>query len=194
MYEAAVRTYGLPSKEKGAWDKIGGGKDVDHEALTIPLSEYLKNPPEPWSVSIALEYLHNIMEDEGPFEGVIGISEGASVAATLLIEDIQACKAKQERSHFRCGIFYIGAPAWWPDGTRAWLAEEHGQMIDLPTCHVMGANDVFKAGAEALLKICDSDKTLVIADPGGHRIPQDYDTNKLMADWVRERERELLEG
>lgn len=194
MYEAAVRKYGLPSKERGCWDKTGGERDIDIEALTVPLAEYLKNPPEPWSVGIALEYLHNIMEDEGPFEGVIGISEGASVAATLLIEDIQACKARQTRSHFRCGIFYIGAPAWWPDGTRAWLAEEHGQMIDLPTCHIIGANDVFRIGGEELLKICDLDKALVISDPGGHRIPQDYETNKLMADWVREREREMLRG
>ena len=194
MYEAAVRKYGMPSKERGYWDKTGEERELNMEALTIPLAEYLKNPPEPWSVGIALEYLHNIMEDEGPFEGVIGISEGASVAATLLIEDLQACKARQTRSHFRCGIFYIGAPAWWPDGTRAWLAEEHGQMIDLPTCHIMGANDVFKMGGEALLKICDSDKALVITDPGGHRIPQDYETNKLMADWVREQERELLKG
>ena len=154
------------------------------------MSDYLENPPEAWSVGVALEYLHNVIEDEGPFDGIIGISEGASVAATLLIEDLQVCNAKQMRSNFRCGIFYIGAPAWWPDGTRAWLAEEHGQMIDLPTCHIIGVKDVFKEGAEQLLKICNQD----IRDPGGHRIPQDEETNKLMADWVRERERELLEG
>ena len=160
----------------------------------FPLAEFLKRAPEPWSVGVTLDYLYNVMEDEGPFDGVIGISEGASVAATLLIEDIQACKAKQTRSRFRCGIFYIGAPAWWADGSKAWLAEEHGQVIDLPTCHVMGMNDVFKEGAEALLKICNSDKALVIADPGGHRIPQDYETNKRMADWVREQKRDLLGG
>ena len=159
----------------------------------FPLAEFLKRPPEPWSVGVTLDYLYNVIEDEGPFDGVIGISEGASVAATLLIEDIQACKAKQTQSRFRCGIFYIGAPAWWADGSRAWLAEEHGQVIDLPTCHVMGMNDIFKEGAEALLKICNSDKALVIADPGGHRIPQDHETNKLMADWVREQERNVLE-
>ena len=130
------------------------------------------------------------MEDEGPFDGVMGISEGASVAATLLIEDTQACKARNTRSSFRCGIFFIGAPAWYADGTKPWMAEQDGQVIDVPTCHVMGAEDVLRIGAEQLLKICDSDKTLVIADPGGHRIPQDFDTNKLVADWIRERERE----
>ena len=143
---------------------------------------------------MALDYLYNVIEDEGPFDGVIGVSEGASVAATLLIDDIQACKAKQTQSHFRCGIFYIGAPAWSADGTRPWLAEEHGQVIDLPTCHIMGVNDTFKEGAKALLEICNSNKARVVLDPGGHRIPQDYETNKLMADWVREQERNLLAG
>ena len=189
-HEAHVRKYGL----KGWWGKPGEEQDVDEDLLTLLFAEYIKNPPEPWSVGIALEYLHNIIKDEGPFDGVIGISEGASVAATLLIEDIQACKARQTRSPLRCGIFYIGAPAWLADGTKAWLAEEHGQVIDVPTCHIMGVKDVFREGAEQLLKICESDKAFVINDPGGHRIPQDYETNKLVADWVRERERELLKG
>lgn len=193
-YEAHVRKYGAPSVEKGWWGKMEEEKDADDELLTLLFSEYMNNPPEPWSVGIALEYLHNIIEDEGPFDGVIGISEGASVAATLLVEDLQACKAKQIRSNLRCGIFFIGAPAWWADGTKAWLAEEHGQVIDVPTCHVMGSKDVFKEGAEQLLKICDSEKALVITDPGGHRIPQDYETNKLVADWVRFQERELAKG
>ena len=159
-------------------------------------SELLKNSPEPWSVIIALEYLHNIMEDEGPFDGVMGVSEGASVAATLLIEDLQACKARNAQSSLRCGIFFIGAPAWYADGTKPWIAEQHGQVIDVPTCHIMGTNDILKIGAEQLFKICDADKALVIADPGGHRIPQDFDTNKQVADWIREQERErvALEG
>lgn len=164
----------------------------EDDRLTPLFTEYMDNPPEPWSVGVALEYLHNIIEDEGPFQGVIGVSEGASVAATLLVEDIQCCRAKQMRSNFRCGLFYIGAPAWSADGTRAVLAEDDGQVIDISTCHLMGAKDVFKVGAEQLLKICDSDKALVINDPGGHRMPQDMPTNKQIAEWVREQEREFV--
>ena len=180
------RNNGPPDDENRSLQKTYTEKDF---------VEYIKNhQPDPLSVGMALEYLHNIIEDEGPFDGLIGVSEGASVAATLLIEDIKACNATNTRSALRCAIFFIGAPAWWADGSNAWLAEEHGQVIDVPTCHIMGMNDVFKQGAEQLLKICNADKALAIGVPGGHRIPQDYETNKLITDWVRERERESLEG
>ena len=165
------------------------------ERRNVLFADYIENnPPEPWSVSVALEYLHNIIEDEGPFDGVLGVSEGASVAATLLIEDIQAHQAQNTRSPLRCALFFIGAPAWSADGTKAYLAEEHGQVIDVPTCHVMGAKDILKEAAEALLNICVADKALVVPHPGGHAIPQDYEINKRVADWVREQEQEILKG
>lgn len=164
------------------------------DKLAPLFTEYMQNSPEAWSIVVALEYLHNIIEDEGPFHGVIGVSEGASVAATLLAEDIQSCKAKQTRSDFRCGLFYIGAPAWSADGMRVLSGDEDGHIINLPTCHIIGATDVFKVGAEQLLKICNRDTALVINDPVGHRIPQDMPTNQQIADWIRVQERVFVKG
>ena len=189
-YAAHVEKHGITQLKKFIWGTDAA--DDEPRDKDRPLSApYTDSPPEPWSVGVALEYLHNIMEDEGPFHGVIGISEGASVAATLLVEDIQACKAKQTKSDFRCGLFYIGTPAWSADGLKAILPETDGQVIDVPTCHVLGARDVFKVGAELLLGICDGETALTISDPGGHRIPQDVPTNQQIAGWVREQEREF---
>lgn len=50
-------------------------------------------------------------------------------------------------------------------------------------------------GAEQLLGVCEAGKATVVRDEGGHRIPQDWATNGVIAGWVREREREfVLEG
>jgi hypothetical protein len=191
-YDTHVQKHGVPNLKEGMWGIDVEPEQLEDDKLAPLFIQYMNNPPEPWSVGVALEYLHNIIEDEGPFHGVIGVSEGASVASTLLIEDIQHCQAVGIRSNFRCGLFYIGAPAWSADGTKAVLSEEYGQVINIPTCHVMGAKDVFKVGAEQLLKICNSDEALVIHDSGGHRMPQDMPTNKKIADWVREQEREFM--
>ena len=190
-YGAHVEKHGITQLKNFIWgtDTVEEKRKEDKPRST-PYTDF---PPEPWSVSVALEYLHNIMEDEGPFHGIIGVSEGACVAATLLVEDIQACKAKQTKSDFRCGLFYIGTPAWSADGMRAILPDEDGQVIDIPTCHVMGVRDVFKVGAELLRGICDEDRALIISDPGGHRIPQDAPTNEQIADWIREQERGFAE-
>lgn len=198
-YDAYTQKHGAVDVKKMLW----GASDLDEE-VKIPedeeqamkdfVSEYNKYPPEAWSVDVALEYLHNIIEDEGPFQGVIGISEGATVAATLLVEDIRRCRAQQTKSDFRCGLFYVGLPAWSAaDGAaRMVVEEEDGQVIDIPTCHIIGARDIFKAGAQLLLKICDADKALVVSDRGGHRIAQDELLNKQVADWIREQERAFV--
>src|SRR5689334_13826387 len=39
------------------------------------------------STVAAIEYLYGIMEEEGPFDGIIGYSEGATVASTLLMTE-----------------------------------------------------------------------------------------------------------
>ena len=195
--EAQVRKYGSHVPDKG-WCRTGEEEDKgvgEDELRSVLFSEYIRNnPPESWSVGIALEYLRNVIEEEGPFDGILGISEGASVAATLLIEDIQEHKANHTQSPFRCAIFFIGAPAWSVDGTKPYLAEEHGEIIPVPTCHIMGAQDILNEAADALLKTCNGDKAYVVSHPGGHKIPQDYETNKLVADWVRVQERDFLEG
>lgn len=186
-YDRHVEKHGVPD--------LKNIRDTDVEEAKrdlAPIYEDLDIAPEPWSVSVALEYLHNIIEDEGPFHGVIGVSEGAAVAATLLVEDLQSRAAGGTRSDLRCGLFYIGAPAMSADGTRAVLYEEDGQVVNVPTCHVMGVKDMFRVFAEPLLKICDPDKALVINDPGGHRIPQDVETNDLIAEWIRQQQREFV--
>ncbi|KAM0805905.1 serine hydrolase-domain-containing protein [Usnea florida] len=166
--------------------------DDDDPLASIYSSLTATNPaailPEPWSVTLALEYLHNIMDTSGPFDGVIGVSEGASVAATLLVEDLQS----HLPSTLRCALFYIGSPAMTADGTRPLTPQQDGQVITVPTCHVVGTRDGFRKGAEQLLGVCEEGKTLVVRDDGGHRIPQDWETNRRIAEWVREREREFV--
>lgn len=189
-YENHVRKYGIHNRGKDPLGMIGEGEqDLEGPGELGPLSAEILEP-KLWSVGVALEYLHNIMEDEGPFHGVVGVSEGASVAATLLIDDIQQCKDKQLKSHLRCGLFFIGAPAYWAETARP-IGKEDGQVIDVPTCHVMGSTDVFRDGGEQLLNSCHADKALVINHSGGHIVPQDLSINKKIADWIKEQERAI---
>ena len=200
-YATHVQKYGplnlakgrdIPARDASEEEKNKQPSEDDTDTPSRFGDSIMAVAPEPWSVALALEYLHNIIEDEGPFHGVIGVSEGASVAATLLVEDIQRCKAEGTKSQLRCGLFYIGAPAWKADGSRAVLGYTDGHVIDVPTCHVLGSKDVLREGAELLLGICERERALVISDEGGHRIPQDMETNELIAGWIREQERALV--
>lgn len=196
IYQNHLEKYGAPTRKLESMpsiDVVEKQREDDELLGSFFGSTFVNDVLEPWSVGVALEYLHNIIDDEGPFHGVVGVSEGAAVAATLLVEDIQHCKAMQARSDFRCALFYVGSPALSEDGMRIMHSDTDGQVINIPTCHIMGENDIFKKGSDELLKLCDSDKALTITDLGGHRIPQDMGTNKQVADWIREQERHLID-
>ena len=83
-----------------------------------------------------LEYLYEIMEKEGPFDGIVGYSEGATIAGTLLLHE-QKRKIEEGRvPMFKCALFFGGWPPMTPTLDGLVLADESDLMIELPTCHV----------------------------------------------------------
>lgn len=84
----------------------------------------------------ALEYLYEIMETEGPFDGIVGYSEGATIAGTLLLHE-QVLQEKHGRiPMFKCALFFGGWPPMKPTLDGIVLADENELMIDIPTCHI----------------------------------------------------------
>ena len=56
------------------------------------------------------------------------------------------------------------------------LADECEDVIDIPSCHVVGCNDPYVQGSMALYSMCDED-TAVLFDHGkGHTVPRDAKT------------------
>lgn len=126
-------------------------------------------------ISKALLQLHTYIAEEGPFDGVIGFSQGAALAATYLIQ--------QNRDHpdeplpFRCAIFFSSSP---PYDTSA-LAEGRSLIVErsasnplltLPTTHIWGRQDhTYKAFSEALSSLCSEPLKEWCVHDGGHEIP-----------------------
>ncbi len=125
------------------------------------------------------------MDEEGPFQGVLGLSEGASVAATLVIEDIHRCRIHQMTSDFKFAVFLSGAPAFTLDGKRTALADEVGQLITIPTCHMMGQSDPLLPASMALFNICDPAKAKVVTQVGGHRSPREQETIQQIGGFIK---------
>ena len=60
------------------------------------------------SAQDALDYLYDIMERDGPFDGIIGYSEGATVAATLLLHEQRRFETHGIEPMFKCALFFAG--------------------------------------------------------------------------------------
>ena len=136
---------------------------------------------------MTIDYLRNFIEEEGPFQGVIGISEGAGAAATVLIDHLKICRERGSPSIIQCGIFLVGIPALKIDSTGWLLSDETDQRITVPTCHILSYQDPLVAFAEALWNLCDEDtlRTRVLHDRG-HVVPHEKEIMVRVAKFVRD--------
>ncbi|KAL7937159.1 serine hydrolase domain-containing protein [Trichoderma chlorosporum] len=138
--------------------------------------------------------LVDFITNNGPFQGIMGFSEGGIVAAMLLAED-----ARQAFASFQCGIILSAAPPPDPAGIhrepatlRCLNPAVDGTVIRVPTAHIVGANEpfaslislsplagLFASGSmedperlhKLLFQLCDGEGRELFIHPLGHEVP-----------------------
>ncbi len=133
-----------------------------------------------------LDRLYRICKDEGPFDGIIGTSEGASVAATFVVDYLKRHARKEIQQSLKCAVFMSGGPPALPNGLGYYLADDHGQIITLPTCHIIAHNDSLIDGVFALYHLCDETSATIVDHGRGHVVPRDPYSSKLMIKGIRD--------
>ncbi|MCJ1355748.1 MAG: hypothetical protein MMC33_005740 [Icmadophila ericetorum] len=132
------------------------------------------------SVSDACAYVQEIVNgSDGPFDGIIGFSQGASLAATYLIR-------KPRDAQLECAVFICATPAMDAEGTGFVLADEPHDTITIPTAHITGFQDSLRKAGLALYNICDPHTATHFEHNKGHLLPRDPETNKTLASIIRD--------
>ncbi len=157
------------------------------------------------SADAALKFLFKVMKEKGPFEGIIGYSEGATVAATLLLHEQRRFQKSGIAPMFKYAIFFAGWPPVAPDSHHMVLSDESDEIIEIPTCHIskpgpfftqltlgsltntnpVGSMDPYLHGSLALYNVCDPDTAYLFDHAKGHTLPRDKETVKELGDVVR---------
>ena len=129
----------------------------------------------------AVEDLKAYIAREGPFDGVLGFSQGAQLAATLMFEEATS-STPHSLSGFRFAIFICGIEPWSLSESRPLDPAKDGEYIFIPAANMYSQNDQEHFdGAVALSALCSS-RTKVCVDHGGaHEIPRGAETTKKMA-------------
>ena len=123
------------------------------------------------SISLALSQLSRYIAEEGPFDGVIGFSQGAALASTYLIQQAE------QPSPFRCAVFFSGGRPFDPqalaEGKAEWVESKDAKpLVNLPTTHIWGRKDThFREASEVLSSLCDEGQREVFIHNQGHDIP-----------------------
>lgn len=133
--------------------------------------------------STACDFVQQQVEqqDEEPYDGVLGFSEGASVAANLIFRHC----AEKGLSPFKFAIFICGVPPFRSDSNDIMLADETTERINIPTAHIVGSKDPGYQASKALYNLCHQPSASIFDHRGVHTIPWDLASTQGIAKEIR---------
>lgn len=166
------------------------------------------------STDNAIRYLLDVVKRHGPFDAVVGYSEGATMAATMLL-----WQQRRGVQLFKYGVFFAGWPPVDPGTHDIVLADEGEERIEARTLHIsestrlflfslvlpfpfpheegpfakqkfafaaVGSLDPYIDGSMALYNVCDMDSAVLFDHAKGHTLPRDRDTIRELVDVIRD--------
>lgn len=91
--------------------------------------------------------------------------------------------SRNSRLTMQCAVFFGG----WPplkivgDVAKSMLADECDEILDVPSCHIVGSKDPWIDGSMALYNMCDEDAAILFDHGKGHTVPRDATTIRELA-------------
>jgi hypothetical protein len=126
----------------------------------------------------AVDDLEHYLETEGPYDGVIGFSMGASFILSWMIGKVLEKRADRPVAlPFKVGIFFSNA------GRLLKFNGETGKpvvsydpidmegVLDIPTAHIWGSADPDSENAELASQACNEETRSVLIHERGHEVP-----------------------
>lgn len=154
-----------------------------------PFFSYYKWPrtfqDDEQSIMEAYEMLFEIIEEEGPFDGVLGFSHGGALATGFIAHHVK--HRPYEPAPFRCAVFFNSMPPFRMDDEDVPIFESGLEgLVKLPTLHVVGSNDFVYPHSMRLYKLCEEKSSNILMHDLGHEIPRSKELVAKMAAAIRE--------
>jgi hypothetical protein len=131
--------------------------------------------PGHYSLDAAFVAISKLIETEGPFDGVLGFSQGAGLAG-VLCQHIHKLHPSQPELSF--AVFYSGFKITRPEHQHFYASK-----ITTPTLHIVGSLDTVVSEERSiwLYEVCEPSQRVLISHPGGHFVPNAKDmVNKVV--------------
>lgn len=177
--------------------QVENGRE-DETADVMPLLPHAETPEETMRVALkqlphlrysqvwrTIEKIRKTMDEEVDVEGIIGYSEGAMVAATFILDEKRRSIEEGIEPRIKCAVFISGLPPIDPNTGLLVLSDETEDVIDIPTCNVIGTLDPMIDCSMALYNLCDPDRAELFDHGHGHLVPREEQTVKELGKVVR---------
>lgn len=128
-------------------------------------------------VDAAMEYIDEIVEEDGPFHGILGFSQGATMAFCYLHYRLRTRPFDPPFSPFACAIFISASGTAKDQSTLLEYMSSTGRSITIPTLHVYGKQDAHSEAALSMYEHCRlAGNSEFLFHEHGHAIPPDAES------------------
>lgn len=144
------------------------------------------NPGDESTYLDAIDQIYEVIEEEGPFDAILGFSHGATLAYQFLANHAKMHPLDPPFQLFRCAIFLCGLHPFKDDGSQLVYEEGLDGLVRLPTLHVVGKNDPFFKSSVDLYRLCDKDVSQVIYHDQEHNIPVGVENTRVITKAIKD--------
>lgn len=142
--------------------------------------DHLKRTPPAETATNAIENVLSIVSEEGPFDGVVGFSQGAAIAASVLAHYSKQNPLEPQSNLFKFAMFICGSKPFTYDGMNL-IDPSSRPVVQIPTAHVVGKKDMWYKESLGLLALCENQSTKVYDHGQGHVLPANPPTTRVVA-------------
>ncbi|KAJ5887510.1 hypothetical protein N7495_007551 [Penicillium taxi] len=133
---------------------------------------YPRDPILPGSqLTEAFDHTNHLIAEQGPFDAVLGFSQGAALAASLIAHHNELHPGAAPL--FRVAVFLCGANPWATSGLERMSRVNGAYPITIPTAHVVGALDHVYPQSMQLYALCEPAKAAFYDHGSKHMVPFD---------------------
>ncbi|KAJ6113329.1 hypothetical protein N7523_006646 [Penicillium sp. IBT 18751x] len=156
-------------------------------------NHYPREPALPGArLNEAFEHVLNIIATQGPFDAVMGFSQGAALASALIAH--QAKAHPEQPPPFRAAVFICGAAPWESAGLKHITSQPDTYAINIPTAHIVGKMDSLYPDSMKLYKLCEPSKAAFYDHGSKHMVPFDMKNTEEMTRVIEETIAKAIRG
>ncbi|KAF5099066.1 hypothetical protein D0Z03_001099 [Geotrichum reessii] len=132
-----------------------------------------------YTIDKALDSIKESISADGPYDGVVGFSQGAGFAGLLL--NIIDKLVPEKQGPFKFAVLYSGFRAQ-PEA----LQHYYTPAFSTPTLHILGSLDtvVSEERTLSLYDACTEGSRTLVRHPGGHFVPNSKPLIKAVTDFI----------
>lgn len=131
------------------------------------------HPHSAKSILTAIGDLWEYTAEEGPFDGVLGFSQGASLAAMIIARARHSNPPPFQFAIFFCaGLTYCEKSLSAGEVKFLRAEDTQGPVINVPTAHIFGKKDPDVSYSKAMTELCHPWGRVLLDHGAGHEIPR----------------------